>query len=315
MAATTTTSLAALIPSEVIEGNIISNMGDKASLIDLCRVKTGFKSVEFAELESLTAGSVVEGAAIVPVAVVPVGTIVTATPQEVAPVQLTRFSIETAESSDYISMGKNLGRALSDRMNAQICETFDDVFNANLDVAASTSGAGAPLALNLETLELALAIAEGNNALGKEYGGPMGLAFVLHPSQISAIRTDVRTAGNYISREDILVANPALDPRGLMFGYYGAAIYMSMGVVSSGFVINAGAGVMSTTGIALAAGNTHKGALFAIGDAHGYCLQKAPNLRMEDTALIATGGVNLVAGFVGGVARVSSQLASVQSLA
>ena len=95
MAATTTTSLAALIPSEVIEGNIISNMGDKASLIDLCRVKTGFKAVEFAELESLTAGGVVEGAAIVPVAVTPVGTIVTATPQEVNPVQLTRFSIET----------------------------------------------------------------------------------------------------------------------------------------------------------------------------------------------------------------------------
>ena len=315
MAATTTTSLAALIPSEVIEGNIISNMGDKASLIDLCRVKTGFKAVEFAELESLTAGGVVEGAAIVPVAVTPVGTIVTATPQEVNPVQLTRFSIETNEAGDWLSMGKNLGRALSDRMNAQICETFDDVFNANLDVAASTDGAGNPLALNLETLELAIAIAEGNNALSKEYGGPMGLACVLHPTQISAIRTDVRTAGNFISREDILIANPALDPRGLMFGYYGVAIYMSMGVVGGGFVANAGAGVMSATGVALGAGNTHKGALFAIGDAHGYCLQKAPNLRMEDTALIATGGVNLVAGFVGGVARVSSQLASVQSLA
>ena len=103
MAATTTTSLAALIPSEVIEGNIISNMGDKASLIDLCRVKTGFKAVEFAELESLTAGSVVEGAAIVPVAVTPVGTIVTASPQEVAPVQLTRFSIETNEAGDWQS--------------------------------------------------------------------------------------------------------------------------------------------------------------------------------------------------------------------
>ena len=311
MAATTTTSLAALIPSEVIEGNIISNMGDKASLIDLCRVKTGFKAVEFAELESLTAGGVVEGAAIVPVAVTPVGTIVTATPQEVNPVQLTRFSIETNEAGDWLSMGKNLGRALSDRMNAQICETFDDVFNANLDVAASTDGAGNPLALNLETLELAIAIAEGNNALSKEYGGPMGLACVLHPTQISAIRTDVRTAGNFISREDILIA----DPRGLMFGYYGVAIYMSMGVVGGAFVANAGAGVMSTTGVALAAGNTHKGALFAIGDAHGYCLQKAPNLRMEDTALIATGGVNLVAGYVGGVARVSSQLASIQSLA
>tara|TARA_R110002110_G_scaffold9912_2_gene48455 strand:+ start:451 stop:1395 length:945 start_codon:yes stop_codon:yes gene_type:complete len=314
MAATTTGSLSALIPSEVIEGNIISNMGDKASLIDLCRVKTGFKAVEFAELESLTAGAVVEGAAIVPVAVTPVGTVVTATPQEIAPVQLTRMAIETNEAGDWLSLGKNLGRALSDRMNVQICSTFDDVFAAARNSAASTDGAGNPLALNLQTLELAIEIAEGNNSIGKEFGGPQGLACVLHPSQISAIRADVRAAGSFISREDILAANPALDSRGLMFGYYGVAIYMSMGVQTSAHVNGLGTGVELQTGIALAAGNTRKGALFAIGDAHGYCMQKPANLRMEDTALIATGGVNMVAGYVGDVARVSSQLTLIQSL-
>lgn len=315
MAATTTTDLAALIPTEVIEGSIISNMGDKASLIDLCRVKTGFKAVGFSELESITAGSVTEGAVITPVALVPVGTTVTATPQETDPHQLTRMAIETNEVADWLSLGRNLGRALSDRMNVQICDTFDDLFNANLDVAASTDGGGNPLALTLEALELAIAIAEGNNAIGKAYGGPMGLAFVLSPAQISNIRTDVRTAGNYIAREDILVANPALDPRGLMFGYYGAAVYMSQGVKGGAFTANAGAGVMSATGVALAAGNTHKGALFAINDAHGYALQKAPNVRSQETVLIGTGGVNMVAGYVGGVARIGSQLASVQSLA
>jgi len=314
MAATTTTSLAALIPSEVIEGNLISNMGDKASLVNLCRVKTGFKSVEFAALESLVAAAAVEGAALTPAAVVPVGTVVTASPQEIPAIQLTRFSIETNEAGDWLSLGGNLGRTLADRANVQVCETFSDLFNGNLNSAASSDGAGNPLPMDLHTLELAIEIAEGNNSVSKSFGGSMGLAAVLHPSQISAIRADARASGNFIAREDVLATNPALNPTGLQFGYYGVAVYMSMGVETTAATTAQGAGVDLFTGIALAAGNTKKGALFAIGDAHGFVMQKPPNVRSEDTALIVTGGVNMVAGYVGGVARISEQLTLIQSL-
>ena len=68
-----------------------------------------------------------------------------------------------------------------------------------------------------------------------------------------------------------------------------------------------------TRDIAPAAGNTRKGALVSIDQAIGFVLQKEPNIRMEETALIGTGGMNAVAGMVGQAARISHQLVCVQS--
>lgn len=56
MAATTTSNLSALIPTELISGVLVQNMGDKATLMDLCAVRRGFKSYEFAELGPLKIG-------------------------------------------------------------------------------------------------------------------------------------------------------------------------------------------------------------------------------------------------------------------
>lgn len=313
MAATTSTDLAALIPAELISGILVQSMGDKTTLKDLCAVREGFKSYEFAELGPLTAAGVVEGAAIVPATVTPIGTVVTASPQEVPAIQVTRLALESQQGPDWINLSGALGKALSNRVNAQVCATFDDTFNANRNSANSTDGAGNAAAMDLHTLELAMEIAEGNNSKAQPFGGAMGLACVLHPSQIAAIRADIRTSSNYVTREDILSVNPALPVNGLQFGYYGVAIYSSINVVTGALAAAAGTGVALQTNAALAAGATKKGALFSIGEGCGFVMQKGANLRMADEVLIGSGGMNLVAGYVGESARISEQLTLIQS--
>lgn len=311
---TTTSSLAGLIPHELMSGVLQQSMGDQANLLDICNVRTGFVAYKFAELNNLTAAGVTEGAALVPATVTPESVRIVAEPQEVPAIQITNLAMETQEV-DWINLSGALGRALGDRANALVCATFDDTFGTAgvREVASSTDGAGAPAAMDIHTLELALEIAEGNNKLGKSFGGPGNLAFVLHPSQVSALRAAVRASSNYISREDILATFPALSGNGVAFGYYGVPVISSAGVATSGFVSNAGGGVNLFTGIAPAAGNTRKGALVSIDQAIGFVLQKEPNIRMEETALIGTGGMNAVAGMVGQAARISHQLVCVQS--
>ena len=311
---TTTTSLAGLIPHELMSGVLQQSMGDQANLLDLCNVRTGFVAYKFAELNNLTAAGVTEGAALVPATVTPESVRIVAEPQEVPAIQITNLALGTQEV-DWINLSGALGKALGDRANALVCATFDDTFGAAgvRECANSTDGGGNPAAMDIQTLELALEIAEGNNALSKSFGGPGNLAFVLHPSQVSALRAAVRASSNYISREDILATFPALSANGVAFGYYGVPVISSAGVVTSGFVNGAGGGSDLETGAALAAGNTRKGALVSIEQAIGFVLQKEPNIRMEETALIGTGGMNAVAGMVGNAARISHQLVCVQS--
>lgn len=312
---TTTSSLAGLIPHELMSGVLQQSMGDQANLLDICNVREGFVAYKFAELNNLTAAGVGEGAALVPATVTPESVRIVATPQEVPAIQITNLAMETQEV-DWINLSGALGKALGDRANALVCATFDDTFGTAgvRECANSTDGGGNPAAMDIHTLELALEIAEGNNKLNKSFGGPGNLAFVLHPSQVSALRASVRASSNYISREDILATFPALSGNGVAFGYYGVPVISSAGVVQSAFVNAAGAGTELQTGVALAAGNTRKGALVSIEQAIGFVLQKQPNIRMEDTALIGTGGMNAVAGMVGEAARISHQLVSVQSL-
>ncbi len=311
---TTTSSLAGLIPHELMSGVLQQSMGDQANLLDLCAVREGFVAYKFAELNTLTAGAVVEGAAVAPATVTPESVRIVATPNEIAPVQITNLTLETQET-DWINLSGAMGKALGDRANALVCATFDDTFGAAgvRECANSTDGGGNPAAMDIHTLELALEIAEGNNKLSKSFGGPGNLAFVLHPSQVSALRAAVRASSNYISREDILATFPALSGNGVAFGYYGVPIISSAGVVLSAHANAAGGGTELQTGVALAAGNTRKGALVSIEQAIGFVLQKQPNIRMEETALIGTGGMNAVAGMVGEAARISHQLVSVQS--
>jgi len=314
MPATTSTSLAALIPTELISGIIVQSMGDKSTLKDLCAVRSGFKSYEFAELGPLVAASVVEGAAVASVAVVPVGTTINASPQEVAPVELTRLALESQQGVDFLNLSGALGKALSNRLNAQVCATFSDSFNGNRNSANSTDGAGNPAAMDLHTLELAIEIAEGNNSKAQPFGGAMGLAAVLHPSQVASIRGIIRQSSNFVTREDILSIHPALPSTGLQFGYYGCAIYSSVGIpAAAAFTPHLGTGVALATSVALAAGNTKKGALFPIAEGIGYVMQKDANIRTQETVLIGSGGVNLVAGFVGEAGRISEQLTMIQS--
>jgi hypothetical protein len=314
MAATTTTNLAALIPTELISGVLVQNMGDRASLIELCAFRGGFKSYEFAELGPLTAAAVGEGAAVVPAAVTPVGTVINASPQEVDPIQLTRLALESQQGPDWVNLSGALGKALKNRVNAQICATFDDTFNANRNTAQSSTGGGAAAPMDLHTLELALEIAAGNNSKGQEFGADSGLAAVLHPTQVAGLRQNIRTSSNFVTREDILAIYPALPTDGLVFGYYNCAIYSSTGVTTSGFSAAAGTGIaLNTGGAAIAAGNTKKGALFSINEAVGFVMQRDPNIRTQEDVLIGSGGVNLVAGYVGDSARISEQLTLIES--
>lgn len=311
---TTTTSLAGLIPHELMSGVLQQSMGDQANLLDLCNVRTGFVAYKFAELNNLTAAGVTEGAALAPATVTPESVRIVATPQEVPAIQITNLALETQEV-DWINLSGALGKALGDRANALVCATFANTFGtaAVREVASSTDGAGAPAAMDIQTLELALEIAEGNNALDKSFGSPGNLAFVLHPSQVSALRAAVRASSNYISREDILATFPALSGNGVAFGYYGVPIISSAGVALSGHTSANGGGSNLFTGIAPAGGNTRKGALVSIDQAIGFVLQKEPNIRMEETALIGSGGMNVVAGMVGNAERISHQLVCVQS--
>ena len=314
MAATTSASLAALIPTELISGVLVQNMGDRASLIELCAFRGGFKSYEFAELGPLTAGSVVEGAAVTPATITPVGTTINASPQEVDPIQITRLALESEQGPDFLGLAGALGKALKNRANAQICVTFDDAFAGNINTAQSSDGGGAPAAMDLHTLELALEIAAGNNSKAMPFGADSGLAAVLAPSQVAGIRAAVRSSSNYVTREDILAVYPALPTDGLVFGYYNCAIYSSVGVVSSGYAVNTGTGVGLSTGITLSSGTTKKGALFSINEAVGFVMQRDPNIRTQEDVLIGSGGVNLVAGYVGEAARISEQLTLIERL-
>jgi len=315
MAATTTSNLAALIPTELISGVLVQNMGDKASLIELCGFRGGFKSYEFAELGPLTAAAVTEGAAVTPAAITPVGTVINASPQEIAPVQLTRLALESQQGPDWLNLAGAMGKALKNRVNAQICATFDDTFNSNRNTVQSGTGGGAPAAMDLQTLELALEVAAGNNSKSMPFGADSGLAAVLHPTQVAGLRSAIRTSSNYVSREDILAIYPALPTDGLVFGYYNCAIYSSVGVVQSGYSVNAGTGVsLNTGGAVLSSGNTHKGALFSINEAVGFVMQRDPNIRMQEDVLIGSGGMNLVAGYVGEAARISEQMTLIESL-
>lgn len=314
MAATTTSNLAALIPTELISGVLVQNMGDKATLMDLCAVRRGFKSYEFAELGPLTAAAVTEGAAVTPVAISPIGTTINASPQEVSPIEITRLALESDQGPDWMNLSGALGMALKNRANAQICATFDDTFNANRNSVQSSTGGGAAAPMDLHTLELALEVAGGNNSKSQPFGASSGLAAVLHPSQIAGLRAAVRASSNYVTREDILAVYPALPTDGLMFGYYNCAVYSSVGVETSAVSGAAGAGVaLNTGGAAIGAGNTKKGALFSIGEAVGFVMQKDPNIRTAENVLIGSGGVQMVASYVGEAARISEQMTLIES--
>ena len=88
MPASTTTTLAGLIPHELMSGVLLQSMGDHANLRELCNNQTGFVAYKFGELNTLTAAGVVEGAALTPAAVTPIGTRVVASPVEVPAIQL-----------------------------------------------------------------------------------------------------------------------------------------------------------------------------------------------------------------------------------
>ena len=317
MPATTTTTLAALIPTELISGVLIDKMGDLSNLKGLCAVQTGFKSYEIASIAPFVAAGAVEGAALVPVAVTPVGTTINASPQEVPAIQITRLALESQQGPDWLRMSEGLGIALQNRANAQITDTFDDTYDGNRNSAQSTTGAGAPAAMSLECLELAIEIAEGNNAVGQPFSKARRLAAVLHPTQIAALRADIRGSSNYIGRNDIMSEiGGALSTEGLMFAYYDVLVYSSVGVSAAGVPAGAaGAGVRLFTGVAGAgAGAYHRGALFSVGEGVGFVQASDPDIRTQDEAMIVTGGVNLIAGMVTGAGRISEQLTLIESL-
>ena len=317
MPATTTTDLAALIPTEIISGVLIDKMGDLSNLKSLCAVQDGFVSYEFASLAPFVAAAAVEGAVLVPAAVTPVGTTITATPQEVPAIQLTRLALESQQGPDWLRLSEGLGIALQNRANAQITDCFDDVYSGNRNSAQSTTGGGAPAAMSLECLELAIEIAEGNNSVGQPFSKARRLAAVLHPMQIAALRADVRGSSNYIGRNDIMSEiGGALNTDGLMFAYYDTLVYSSVTVSAAAVPAGAaGAGVNLFTGIAGAgAGAYHRGGLFSIGEGVGFVQANAPNIRTQDEAMIVTGGVNLIAGMVTGAARISEQMVLIESL-
>lgn len=314
MPATTSTDLAALIPDEVISGVVADTAGDSSTLINLCAVQRGSLHATFNEMAPFAAATVGEGAALAPAAVTPIGTTITATHEEVPAVQITRTGL-AQQQYDWLNLGGGLGRALRDRINAQVCATFDDLHSGNRDSIASTDGAGNAAPLDLHALELALRSAEGDNALAKPYGEGTELAIVLHPKQIAEIRAAVRASGNYIARADVISLFPALPQAGLAFMFYGVPVYSSVGVASGAFAGAAGAGVALQTGVALAAGNTYKGAIMAVGSAVGFNMTTDPNVRMADEVLIGGGGMNLVAGYVGAAARFSHYLGCIESAA
>ena len=71
MAATTTTTLASLVPTDVVVGEMLAVARDRASLITTCSVARGMKTAKFSHLAAFTAAGVVEGAALTPGAVTP----------------------------------------------------------------------------------------------------------------------------------------------------------------------------------------------------------------------------------------------------
>ena len=107
---TTTTSLAGLIPHELMSGVLQQSMGDQANLLDICNVREGFVAYKFAELNNLTAAGVGEGAALVPATVTPESVRIVATPQEVPAIQITNLAMETQEV-DWINLSGALGNA------------------------------------------------------------------------------------------------------------------------------------------------------------------------------------------------------------
>jgi hypothetical protein len=316
MPATTTSSLAALIPTELISGVLVDEMQDLSNLKGLCAVADGFVSYEFASMPNLTASVKTEGNAVSYAAVVPTGTTVTGVPVEVDGVEVTRLALMSAASApDWLRMSGQLGIALKNAANTQICDTFRDLFGGNRDSVASTTGAGAPAACDLHTLELALEVAEGNNAVAMPYNSNRRLAIVLHPTQIAGIRANIRASANFIERADILAElGGALPTDGLFGSYYGALIYSSIGCGTAVFDGAAGTGVALATDAAGGAGTFRKGAIFSIGEGVGYVSAMAPEIRTQDAADIVTGGVRLIAGFVGAAARVSPELCLIETL-
>ena len=312
MPATTTTTLASLIPTDVVVGEMLAVARDRASLISTCAVARGMKTAKFSHLAAFTAAGVTEGAAVTPAAVTPTATSVTGAPREVPPVQMTRFAMETSEGDmGWLQLGGALGLALGDDQNFLITSVFDTNFDGNYQSATATDGAGNAAALTLACLDLALEQAEGNNTEGLAFAGDA--VMVLHPAQWSDIRDDLRTSGNFIAKPEVVGINSALDPSGIAGTYYGVPIIISSKVAANAHKAAAGTGVELVTGAAYGGGNTYKGAIFSLGQAIGFCESMAPNVRTEETALIATGGMNVVAGYVGAAARFSPFLSGIQS--
>jgi hypothetical protein len=315
MAATTTTNLAALIPTELISGVLVDEMQDLSNLKGLCAVADGFVSYEFAAMPNLTASVKTEGNAVSYSAITPVGTTVTGVPVEVDGVEVTRLALMSQQGPDWLRMSGQLGIALKNAANAQICATFDDTFNANRDSVASTTGGGAAAPMSLATLDLALEVAEGNNAVAMPYNSNRDLAVVLAPSQINGLRNDIRASGNFIERADVLSElGGALPAQGLFGRYYGCYVYSSIGVTTGTFSGAAGAGQALQTGAAGAGAGFKKGAIFSIGEGIGFTQAMAPEIRTQDAADIVTGGVRLIAGYVGAAARISPELCLIESL-
>jgi len=314
MAVSTTTTLGAVIPDEVIVAEMGAVHADRANLMSLCNVQRGALNFTYNHLDALSASAVVEGAVLGAGAqtIFPIGTTITAAPQECDPVQITNLALRN-QQVDFLGLGGNLGVALAERSNALVTATFNTAFDGNIDVVNSTDGAGALQAFDMEAMDLAIQMAEGSSHAGAAYPGTV--AMVLHPAQAAAIRSDIRTSGDYISREDILAVNPALDARGLLFGYYGVPVYVSARVFSGAETAAAGAGVELFTGITTAGGflSAKQGAIFTVGNAIGYNEEQGPNIRSEATSLIGTGGLDLVAGMVAQAARVNPYLAILQS--
>lgn len=315
MPATTTGSLAALIPTELISGVLIQEMGDLSNLKGLCAVQDDFVSYEFASMPNLTASQKVEGVAVNYAAVVPTGATITGVPVEVDGVEVTRLALSSARNApDWLRMSGQLGIALKNAANAQICDTFRDLYNGARDSVASTTGAGAPAACDLHTLELALEVAEGNNSVAMPYNSNRKLAIVLHPTQIAGLRANIRGSANFIERADILSElSGALPTDGLFGSYYGALIYSSIGCGTAVYDGAAGTGIALTTDAAGGAGTFRKGAIFSIGEGVGYVQAMQPEIRTQDAADIVTGGVRLIAGYVGAAGRISPELCLIET--
>lgn len=315
MAATTTGTLAALIPTELISGVLVDEMQDLSNLKGLCAVAEGFVSYEFASMPNLVATAKVEGAAVAYGAITPVGTTITAAPVECDGVEVTRLALMSQQGPDWLRMSGQLGIALKNAANAQICLTFADAFAGTRDSVASTTGGGAAAAMSLETLDLALEVAEGNNAVSMPYNSNRDLAIVLHPSQINGLRNDIRASGNFIERADVLSElNGALPEAGLWGKYYGCFVYSSIGVAAGAYTGGLGGGVSLVTGAAGAGAGFKRGAIFSIGEGVGFVQAMAPEIRTQDAADIVTGGVRLIAGSVFGAARISPELCLIESL-